>query len=462
MPLKKRSTKSSRVAAPNPKMTDADRRALSLKLGSILLYGTFGLLMFGPVAFGAVEPWSIFILEVGSTVLALLWLGKQWLDGEINIRWNPLFLPMGAFALLIVAQLAFRISAYPHDTVSQLLLFCAYAMLCFLSSQTLIRGSQARRLTLVFVIYGFAIAALALLQGISSNGKLYWIRQPRLGGWIYGPYVNHNHYAGLMELLLPIPLVLAFTRFVDSRERLIAGTAAAVMAGTVFLSGSRGGMFAILAEVIVLATVLIRQRRGAKLALAAGIFLLVLGSLLAWLGGNELIQRVSSISSEARTEISGGMRLSIDRDALHMFRVHPILGSGLGTFPVVYPQFRSFYTNFFVNEAHNDYLQLLTEVGLLGFSAMIWFLVLVYRAALRKITNWTADVTGGLTLACILGVTGILVHSFLDFNLEIPANAALFYVFCTQAAAPPLLQPFRKKRPIETSIPDLISTSEVS
>src|SRR5258707_5655356 len=104
-------------------------------------------------------------------------------------------------------------------------------MLCFLSGQTLVRGSQARKLTFVFIAYGSALAAFALLQGISSNGKLYWIRQPRLGGWIYGPYVNHNHYAGLMELLVPIPLVLSFTRMVGSRERMAAGIAAAVMAG---------------------------------------------------------------------------------------------------------------------------------------------------------------------------------------------------------------------------------------
>ena len=442
-------------------MTDADRRTLSAKLDSILLYGTFALLMFGPVAFGAVEPWSIFVLEIGSTLLTLLWLGKQWLDGEINIRWNPLFLPMAAFALLILAQLIFRRSAYAHDTISQALLYCAYAMLCFLSGQTLIRGSQAKKLTFIFIVYGSALAALALLQGVSSNGKLFWIRQPRLGGWIYGPYVNHNHYAGLMELLVPIPLVFSLSSMASSRERGIAGIAAAVMAGTIFLSGSRGGMLAMVVELLILGTLLIRQKKGLRIAIGVGTFLLVLGTLLTWLGGKELTQRVSTISSETRSEISGGMRLSIDHDSLHMFRIRPILGWGLGTFPVVYPQFRSFYTNFFVNEAHNDYLQLLTEMGLLGFATMIWFLVLVYRTALRKIAKWTSDVGSAVTLACMLGLTGILIHSFIDFNLQIPANAAIFYVFCTTAAAQPLLLPSRKKRPIQSATSDLLPTSEV-
>jgi O-antigen ligase len=156
------------------------------------------------------------------------------------------------------------------------------------------------------------------------------------------------------------------------------------------------------------------------------------------------------------------MRLSIDRDTLRMFRDKPVLGWGLSTFPTVYPQFRSFYTNFFVNAAHNDYLQLLSEMGVLGFATMIWFLVVLYRHALRKIGNWMSDVSGAVTLACTLGLSGILIHSLLDFNLQIPANAAIFYVFCTIAAAPRLLQrTTRKRRPSTTVEEEMLPASEV-
>jgi len=162
------------------------------------------------------------------------------------------------------------------------------------------------------------------------------------------------------------------------------------------------------------------------------------------------------------TEISGGMRLSIDRDTFRMFREKALLGWGLGTFPVVYPQFRSFYTNFFVNEAHNDYLQLLAEMGLLGFGMMVWFVILAYRNALRKMGNWMNEVSGAVTLACMMGFTGILVHSLVDFNLQIPANAALFYVFCTIAAAPPFAQRSRKRRPLAPSnTEEMFPASEV-
>ena len=442
-------------------LAENERKLLSARLSSVLFYATFGLLMFGPLAFGAVESWSIFILEAGAALLTVVWFAKQWLDGEINIRWNPLFLPMTGFGILILVQIVFRASAYPHDTFSQALLYVAYALLCFLSAQTLLRGSQARKLALIFIVYGTAVAVFALLQGISPNGKLYWIRQPRMGGNIYGPYVNHNHYAGLMELLVPIPLVLSLTQLAHERERTAAGVAAALMAGTLFLSGSRGGMLAILVELALLSVLLVRQKKGVRLAAGAAGFVAVLLVLLVWVGGRELTHRVSTISTEARTEISGGMRLSIDRDTLRMFRRKPLLGWGLGAFPVVYPEFRSFYTNFFVNEAHNDYLQLLAEMGLAGFAAMLWFWVVLGRAALPKLKNWTTDISGAVTLAASLSVTGILVHSFFDFNLQIPANAALFYVFCTVAASPRLLQRARKRKPAPTTTEEILPASEV-
>jgi O-antigen ligase len=349
------------------------------------------------------------------------------------------------------------------------MLYCSYALLCFLSGQTLLRSAQARTIAVILVVYGFALAAFALVYGASPNGKLYWFYPLTHGGAIYGPYVNHNHYAGLMELLVPIPLVVSFSRLAGDKERIAAGIAAAIMVGTVFLSGSRGGMLAIFVELMVFAVVLlrqkvelVRQKKGLQILVIVAAFAVVLVSMLTWLGGKDLTSRVASISTETHTEISGGMRLSIDRDAFVMFRNRPVLGWGLGSFPVVYPQFRSFYTNFFVNQAHNDYLQLLCEMGLLGFGTMVWFLVVLYRRGLPKIRNWMSDVSSAATLACILGVSGILVHSLLDFNLQIPANAALFYVLCTTAAAPPLLQRSRRRRIVPTEEEELLPASEVS
>jgi O-antigen ligase len=300
-------------------------------------------------------------------------------------------------------------------------------------------------LAFVLCAYGTAVASFALLQGIAPNGKLYWIWPLEQGGLIYGPYVNHNHYAGLMELLTPIPLTLALSRHVTGNRKLAVAAVAALMAGTIFLSGSRGGMIAFGVQIVALAVLLRPQRGNWKWPAALAVFLAVAIAFLAWIGGNALTKRLASINSEARQEISGGARITIDRDSLRMWREKPILGWGMGTFPVVYPQFRSFYTNFFVNEAHNDDAQLLVETGAVGFAIALWFLVLTFRHARAKLENWTETINGTLAAAALVGCIGILVHSFLDFNLQIPANAALFYALCALAALSPLQESQRRR-----------------
>ena len=411
-----------------------------------LLMGASVVLLLGPLAFGAVEPWSIFALEACATLLLTLWACRQWINRELNVSNHVLYPPMAAFFAVAVLQWVTGTTAYRHVTYSRLLLYAAYGMLVFVVTQTLRRSSQFETMAKLFTAYGAVVAAFAVLQGLAPNGKLYWIWTLQQGGYIYGPYVNHNHYAGLMEMLTPFPLVLAATRFMSGNRRIAVAGVAALMAASIFLSGSRGGMAAFVAQMVVLGVLLLRKREGSwKQPLMLGAFLAMVIVFLVWMGGNELTRRLTSIHSEAREEISGGVRLTIDRDCLHMLVKRPFLGWGLGTFPIVYPEFRSFYTTFFVNQAHNDYLQLLVETGLAGFSIAVWFLVLVFRRAAVKLENWTETASGALTVAALLGCVGILVHSFLDFNLQIPANAALFYVLCAIAAASPLQESQRRR-----------------
>ena len=413
---------------------------------SALLAGACAVLLLAPLAFGAVEPWSIFALEACATLLLAAWASRQWVNRELNVSDNVLYRPMAAFFALVLVQWLVGTTAYRHVTYSHLLLYAAYGMIAFVVTQTLRRSSQFELVAKLFTGYGAVVASFAVLQGLAPNGKLYWIRALEQGGSIFGPYVNHNHYAGLMEMLAPFPLVLAATRFTNGNRKIAVAGIAALMAGSIFLSGSRGGMAAFVAQMVVLGVLLLRKREGGwKQPLMLGAFLAMVVVFLVWLGSNELTQRLISIHSEAREEINGGVRLSIDRDCLRMLVKRPLLGWGLGAFPIVYPQFRSFYTTFFVNQAHNDYLQMLVETGLAGFLIAIWFLALVFRQAAGKLKNWTETASGAMTVAALLGCVGILVHSFVDFNLQIPANAALFYALCAIAASAPLQESQRRR-----------------
>jgi O-antigen ligase len=402
--------------------------------GSALLYGVFGLLLLCPLAFGTVEPWSIYALEMFSSVLFTFWVVQQISAGVLEIRWHPLFAPMLVFAGLIVLQLAIGSTAYKYATLSAGLLYWAYGFLCFLVAQSLRRTSQVKNLALALSSYGCSVAIFALLQGLTFKGKLYWLRTPSHGGWIYGPYVNHNHYAGLMEMLFPVPLVFSLTNHARGGLRRVAVLASVVMATTIFLSGSRGGGIAFLCEIVVLLVAVMRQQnripfRGRLILVFFAVFSL---ASVALVGDHSLNERLTSVDSTER-EMVGGMRQQIDRDLIKMFPHRLLLGWGLGTFADVYPQYRSFYTSFLINEAHNDYLQLLIELGAAGFIVMIWFLYLVFRLASTKLNNWATDVNGAVALAAVLGITGILVHSLVDFNLQVPANASMFYVLCVIA-----------------------------
>jgi O-antigen ligase len=437
----------SSALAAHPEPAPVTRVSQIRLTDNVLLAGALGVLLLGPLAFGAVEPWAVFALEACAMLLVVLWAVRQSIRQELQFSDNPLYLPMAAFFVLLLAQWALRTTAYRHVTYTHMLLYAAYGMLVFVVSQTLRRTSQFDLMANLFTIYGVAVAAFAALQGLSPNGKLYWLWTSQQGGFIYGPYVNHNHYAGLMEMLTPFPLVLAASSFTSRNRKIAVAAGAALMAGTIFLSGSRGGMVALGVQILVFAVLLLRKREGSwKQPLMLGAFLAMVIVFLVWLGSNELTQRLMSIHSEAREEISGGIRVTIDRDCIRMFLKKPILGWGLGTFPTVYPEFRSFYTTFFVNQAHNDYLQLLVETGVAGFGIAVWFLVVVFRRAARKLANWTETTSGAMTVAALLGCIGILVHSFLDFNLQIPANAALFYVLCAMAASGPLLESKRQRR----------------
>jgi O-antigen ligase len=421
--------------------------------GGAVVYGVAALLLFCPLAFGAVEPWAILVLEFVSMVLFGLWAVPILRSSHVQLHWNPLFTPSLAFAGIITVQMLTGATAYRNVTWTEFLLYGAYGIMCFLIVQCLSRTQQIRRIATALGLYGSAVAIFALLQNLSSPDKLYWFRTPRSGGWIYGPYVNHNHYAGLIEMLFPIPLVFAFTRFAHGWERWLAAGAASLMGATIFLSNSRGGMIAFAAEIAIFFCFLFkhRTRRQAGLVMAG----LLVASLLfvVWLGWSQVAERVSTITNQ-HSEITADIRLKIDRDTLRMFLKRPLLGWGLGTFGEIYPQFQSFYTNSIVDYAHNDYLQLLAETGVVGFAVAIWFLVAALRPAARKLAKWPSDLNGAVALASTLGISGILVHSLVDFNLHIPANAALFYMLCTVASLEPRFATYRRSHRDKTDVAD--------
>lgn len=386
------------------------------------------LLIFGPLALGIVQDWSTALFEIGAAIVLLIWMTWQLASSQVRVRWNPLFVPMLVFFGVVVAQIAFRRTAYLYDSFSELWLYIAYGILAFVAAQ-LLRSEYLPRFAKIMALFGSVYAVFAVLQGFTSEGKIYWLIKPRTGN-AYGSYVNHNHYAGLMELLLPFALVLVVSGSARGATRVLLGFAATLMAASVFLSQSRGGMFAVVVETVFLAVFWMLHFSPKKSAAVFVAFCLLTALFLAWIAPQQLGSRMTDIHDPARW--------LIHRDSVRMFTAHPFLGSGFGTFPVAFPRYREFYDGFFINHAHDDYLELLLETGLIGFGVGLWFLVVLYRQGLRNSRAAKLSASALISTAALAGCTGLLAHSFVDFNLHIPANAALFYVWCVVATASPV------------------------
>jgi O-antigen ligase len=401
------------------------RSRLERSLRMSLFVALCAVVIFGPLARGVVDDWAIALFETGAAVVLLLWMAWQLTAVEIRIRWSPLFAPMLAFFGLVLVQIAFHRTVYLFDSLSELWLFIAYAILTFVAVQ-LVQSDDCLifRFNAVMAVFGALYAVFAVLQGFTSEGKIYWLIQPQAGA-VYGAYVNHNHYAGFMELLLPIVLVLAFSGLVRGAKRGLLVFASLLMLASVFLSLSRGGMFSVTVETLFLAIFWTRQFSPRKSAAIFVLFCLVTAAFLTWVAPEQVGNRIGDLHDPSR--------LSIHRDSLRMFAAHPVLGSGFGTFATAFPRYRTSFDGLLVNHAHDDYLELLLDTGLAGFGVGVWFLVLLYREGLPNLRAARVSPAAMLSTGALAGCTGLLAHSFVDFNLHLPANAALFFVLCAIA-----------------------------
>jgi O-antigen ligase len=384
-------------------------------------------LMFGVLAFGAAAIWANSILEIGAALLFTVLVVHKICISGLRAKWNPLYAPAIGFAAVGAAQVAFNLTAYRYATLLVCLQYLSYAALLFVATQLAGDLGSSKNLVLGFTVFGSAVALLAICQYLSSAPKIYWLHWPGTGTDFFGTYVNRDHYAGLMEMLTPFALVLSLSRLIHGGQRMLAGFAAIIMAGSIVLTLSRGGVISLVAELLFLFWITSRVQRE---SLVRNRLLLGLGLTLAFLAFAGSSTKWTHLGDVRET-----FRWDVLKDSLRMFAHKPILGWGLGTFDIVYPAYRSFYTTLYVNAAHNDYLQVLIETGILGFSCVLWFGSVLYRTGLKGLRHWNQSWRGALQLSALVGCTGLLVHSALDFNLQVPGNAAFFYAFCALATS---------------------------
>lgn len=400
-----------------PSRTTEERDSVR-PIDSALCAGLWVLLVFGVLAFGAVEPWSIAVQRGLALFLLLLWVASRLVKGAPPVVLPSCFAPALLFAGLIAVQI-FAHTAYQWATLNAAADYVAYGIVLFLTAQIAAQRRLRHQFLVLVIWFGVLLAFFAIVQRFTSDSRIYWYLKPSSErAFPFGPYVNHNHYAGVMEMLAPFALVFSMSRKFRGSVRALIAFSAALMEVSVFLSESRGGMVAITAEILLLGILVFLHGSGLRKLLYMLVVVACVG-LMVWLAGNRVADRFATVPYSTR--------LALARDSWHMAREHPLLGFGLGTFASVYPKYATFPTNLYFDHVHNDYLELLVETGWLGIACMVAFLVMVYRSALRRRRSWTMSEGAAISIAAAIGISGILVHSVSDFNLHIPANAALFF-----------------------------------
>lgn len=390
---------------------------------SFVRTGICVLVAFAVLAHGAVEPWSEGVLEIGTAILLLVWAGTSLSAPDVKIVWNPLLWPLLGFWLVGALQLVLGGTAVPYLTRIELLKFSALLALFFLCVQSYRTRSQWRNFVWFLLSLGFGVSLFAILQHFTFNGKLYWVRELQYGGIPFGPFVNRNHFAGLMELLIPPGLAIQILGGERRDQVPLVALFTLLPIGALFLSASRGGIISFVVEVIFLLILIVSRRREKKVLGAAALIVALAALVVSWLGIGAALDRFATYK---KLETSEGRRVEMLHDSLQIFKTHLISGTGLGTLQEVFPRYETFYDGLVVNHSHNDYAEALAETGALGGLCGLAFIVLLFWTA-WKILATEGESRGfayhaGALVACL----GLLVHAGVDFNFHIPSNALVF------------------------------------
>lgn len=437
-----------------------------MKLNRYLLFFIVGTI---PILFAAVQPWvwSFYTACIFAAFLLLLWQNRHswaWAPGRIFICTVGLFfvvtldqcLPLPSSMLSFLSPFQHKVLTQSHTIVDSPIssLTLSYYPLSSLAWWTFLLGqlmffvvfreccASSRHLKLlIWILLGVAFleAFYGLIQTLVPTLGVLWVDyyESTLGN-ARGTYINRNHFAGFMEIMLP--LGLGYTLSLGNWQEKISLKALmstdrpnfqfflsiglAVMVLTLLFSKSRAG---ITGGIIGFLTFVLLMRSGIKGLPWSfwAITFVIIGIVSCYslkIGIDPVLERFLRISEDTS-------RLDLWRDSLAIVKDHPF-GIGLGNFKQVFPIYNvSTISETTPYYAHNDYLQLLVEAGWIGFLALIGgFYIFLVRSFQRvKHMSLQADpLRFFLGIGAMSGLVSIAFHSCFDFNLQMPANCVYF------------------------------------
>jgi O-antigen ligase len=405
-----------------------------------------GIVFFAAFAWGANEAWAMgFTAMITLTLTAIKITADIW-RRSFRMHCTSVFIPLFLFLAYVGSQLLFGPasgSSFPgtverRSTTVYFLLSLSYVAIVFIVGNGARSRSFLKRLVVSILVLGAVESIYGLIQYIGNYNYIWQVRRITDVSMATGTLINRNHYALLMNVCICISLGYLYYRLMRitqntglSLRRLMSAPGFAKIAWIVswivlmglalVFSTSRMGiaaMFFSMGAMMIAARITTSHARRTT-AVVVFLILAILGSAI-YIGVDALFERYESILQERSSDTD---RIALWRDAWKLVIKYPVFGQGLGTFRWTYPAYESVQPDIPAQYAHNDYLQAVAELGVIGLALLLWAYGAFWRTAIRNIRNAGDPLVRGIGIAMIGALTAIALQEITDFGLYIPGVA---------------------------------------
>lgn len=438
-----------------------------------IFWGLVALLVWLPIPFGSNRPWAVAIMEIWVYLLAIWWLLAYYMRrcdltlvfrkskivllvmmlwlGFVSMQIVPLppsfvaSISPSSFEVHTLAQKSgwMSVSVDSYETIeawfkslSYVLLFC----LCIL----LIENEKRLRLCAYAIVFsGVFQAFYGSFMTLSGLEYGFFIKKYAYVGHATGTFINRNHLAGYLELCIAVGTGLMISMLRDGEERslrqrlkwlveTILGEKLrlrlylAVMVIALVLTHSRMGNTAFFSGLFASAVLALLLSKGAPRSMIILLVSLVLIDIFivgTWFGMEKVVQRI-----EMTSRSYDASRIDVNKNSMMLWKDYRYFGSGGGSYYAVFPGYKTSDVKNYYDHAHDDYLEFASEYGLFGISLCGLMVFLSFSAAIKALYKRRNPLMRGMAFASIMGIISMMIHSFVDFNLQIPANASTFMV----------------------------------
>jgi O-antigen ligase len=401
-----------------------DREAIDKWLERAALGLVLVFLVFGPLSFGAVRPSEFVVLQWLLLGAVALWLLRTWIAPRYRFLLPPPVWAIVPFILYGVWR--YRTADIEYLARQEFIQALMAAILFVVLVNNLYGQGNIRAIIVCLAAVGTLVAMYGIYQWLTGSEQVWHLRRPAYQGRGSGTFVCPNHLAGFLEMICPLAITATALRGFGAVARIFFGYASLVMLIGIATTASRAGWLAAAVSLSVLAGCLIRRRGHIWAALAV---LLLVGAVGATFYERVMKPRLFPYYSPSKME-TDDIRYVLWKSAKQMWTEHPWVGVGPDHFDHRYRGYRmaNWTTQMRPGRAHNDYWNTLADWGLIGLTLVLLPVVVVGAGVVifwryLKRAGETAGSRVSVVLGSAIGILSILVHSFFDFNMHVPANA---------------------------------------